>query len=164
MNILEPDTIMFESRDNGYLRLTIADAKTYDMTECRALFPLTDANGIISVVERTGSGTEEIGLIESTASLSDQQRKIIEDDISRHYFTPEIISIEKIESHHWYYEWFVTTNRGEKSFYVRNLKENLRIHENGMVIITDLDKCRYQIDDYRQLPPKSASQMEKVLL
>ncbi|HEX9973453.1 MAG TPA: DUF1854 domain-containing protein, partial [bacterium] len=61
-------------------------------------------------------------------------------------------------------EWQVVTDKGEKTFFVQDVKENVIIRESGLILITDIDKCRFQIRDYRKLPLKARLELEQTLL
>ena len=54
--------------------------------------------------------------------------------------------------------------KGEKTFIVQDVKENVIIRDAGLIVITDVDKCRYQIRDFRNLPTKARMELERTLL
>ena len=56
------------------------------------------------------------------------------------------------------------TDKGEKTFFVQDVKENVIIRESGLIVITDIEKCKYQIRDYRKLPTKARVELEQTLL
>jgi hypothetical protein len=49
----------------------------------------------------------------------------------------------------------VETDRGIKSFDIRNRNHDIKVYKNGMVRVRDSDDNRYTIDDYRALDKKS---------
>ena len=58
----------------------------------------------------------------------------------------------------------MVTSKGEKIFYVREIRENIIVRDNGHILITDLDKSRYQIRDFKTLPQRAINELELNLL
>ena len=164
MKLLNPDELTFEQAENGYLRLKINDGKIYEPVECNALLPLSQPDGYISISARNDSEVEELGIIRQLKDLAAEQRSLVEREIQFRYFSPEIIDIKKITSKYGVDQWEVVTDKGEKTFMVQDVKENVAIRESGLIVIMDIDKCRYQIRDYRKLPSKARMELEQTLL
>ena len=164
MKFLNPDDIVFERGENGFLRLKVKDGAWIDMVECTPLFPLSQPDVFISVATRNEKESKEIGFIARLAKLSREQRAIVKSEIQFRYFSPEIIDIKKISTKYGVHQWQVITDRGEKSFLVQEIKENIIIRDNGLIVITDIDKCKYQISDFRKLPAKALHELEEKVL
>ncbi len=164
MKLLNPDELTFEPAVNGFLKLRFNDDKIYEQVECNALFPLSKPESYIAIFTRKDSEVEEIGIIQHMKDLSLQQRSLVEKEIQFRYFCPEIIDIKKITSKYGVDQWEVVTDKGEKTFMVQDVKENVAIRESGLIVIMDINKCRYQIRDYRELPPKARMELEQTLL
>jgi hypothetical protein len=77
---------------------------------------------------------------------------------------PEIKDINRITVRHGLYEWDVVTGRGEKKFSLRSIREHVAVNDEGMIIITDLERCRYKITSSDRLPAKARAELDKVLL
>jgi len=164
MNLLNHNELKFEQADNGFLCLKISDDKIFEMVECMPLFPLTQPDNYISVSSRSENGTEEIGIIEDLNKLAKAQQALVKNEIEFRYFSPEIIDIKKITSKYGVDQWEVVTNKGEKTFMVQDVKENVLIRESGLIVITDIDDCKYQIRNYHQLPTRARLELEQTLL
>ncbi|MCU0646116.1 MAG: DUF1854 domain-containing protein [bacterium] len=164
MKILNPDELNFEQGENGFLRLKLTDEKVFELVECTPLFPLTQIDEYISVSTRNDNGSEEIGIIKNLRDLPSDQQRLVKDEIQFRYFSPDIIDIKKITSKYGVNEWQVVTDKGDKTFFVQDVKENVIIRESGLIVITDIDKCRFQIRDYRTLPSKARLELEQTLL
>jgi len=164
MNLLNPDELTFELGENGFLRLNLNDGTRYEMVECTPLFPLSKPDAYISVSRRNEKGAEEIGIIVEIKALSKEQRSLVKDEIQFRYFSPEIIDIKKITTKYGMDQWEVVTDKGEKTFLVQDVKENVIIRESGLIVITDIDKCKYQVSDFRKLPSKAKQELEQTLL
>lgn len=164
MKLLNPNELKFEQGANGFLRLKMSEDKVFELVECTPLFPLTQIEKYISVSTRNDTGSEEIGIIRNLRDLPSDQQRLVKDEIQFRYFSPEVIDIKKITSKYGVNEWQVVTDKGEKTFFVQDVKENVIIHESGLIAITDIDKCRFQIRDYRKLPAKARLELEQTLL
>ena len=136
----------------------------YEMVECTPLFPLSNPNHFVSVSSRNNEGTKEIGIISNLKALSKEQRSLIKREIEFRYFSPEIIEIKKITSKYGLDQWDVVTNKGEKTFLVQDVKENVIIRESGLIVITDIDNCKYQVSDFRKLPAMARQELEQTIL
>ncbi len=164
MKLLNPDELLFEQAQNGFLQLKLSDGTIYEMVECYPLFPLSDPDAYISIATRKDSDIEAIGIVRSLKELSADQRSLLEKEIQFRYFSPEIIDIKKITSKYGVVQWEVITDKGAKTFMVQDVKENVAIRDNGLIVITDIEKCRFQIRDYRKLPLKARIELEQTLL
>jgi len=163
MNILDPDRIKFEKSETGMLNL-IEDNRVIKGVHCISMFPLSDEANFISIVHRKGSELEEIGIIKHLKELSADQQDLVREDMRFRYFIPEITDIKKIKEAHGLWEWDVTTDRGEKIFYLKDRRENITVKDDRRILITDIGKCRYKISHYDRLPPKARNELDKVLL
>ena len=165
MGFLRPQDLTFSLEHDGHLSLRMADGAELDYVKCAPLFPHSGPDENILVVKRVEGKDEEVGIIEELAALDDAQAQLVRDDLSFHYFAPRIIDVAKLDERFGMNEFQVTTDKGERTFYVRNIKENIVIHDDtGMVFINDIQKCRYYIPDYRTLPPRARAKVEAVLL
>jgi hypothetical protein len=164
MKILNPAELAFEQAETGFLRLKLDNGTNYERIECHPLFPLSEPDVYIALSSRNDSEVEEIGIIKSLKKLSAKQQSLVEREIQFSYFSPKIIDINKITSKYGMNQWEVVTDKGDKTFIVQDVKENVMIREGGLIVITDIDKCRYQIRDYRKLPSKARMELEQTLL
>lgn len=164
ISILNPDEITFKRANNGFLQLEKNDGQIFETVECAPLFPLSQPDRYISVTSRSNGEIKELGLIPNLESLSKQQQALVREEIEFRYFSPEIIDIKKITSQYGVDQWDVVTDKGDKIFLVRDIKENIIIRESGFISITDIEKCRYQITNYRKLPGKAQLELEHTLL
>ena len=164
LEFLNPDEMMFERSINGFLNLKLKNQMTYEKVECIPLFPFSKSATYISVSIRKDKEPEEIGVIKELKTLSSEQRNLVQADIDFRYFTPEILEIKQIMVKHGIHQWDVVTDKGEKTFFVRDIKENISFRENGLMIISDFDKCRYQIRDHHKLSATSRKELNQTLL
>lgn len=164
MNILNPTKIKFHKNKAGPLNIILEDGSVIENVHCIRMFPLSEPKTFISVVHREDGQLREIGVITKLKQLSSEQQRLVRDDIKLRYFVPEIKNINKITARHGLFEWDVVTGRGHKKFFLRSLRENVTVNDEGMIIVTDLERCRYKITDSNKLPAKARVELDKVLL
>lgn len=129
------------------------------------LFPLRQPDAYISVVQpRSGErAVRELGTIRKLADWPAAQQKAIRSALRQTYFLPEISVIHKINVTGGIDEWVVQTDRGEKTLYVCDRKQSLHICHDGMLLITDMDKCRYRIQKPQSLDANSRFMLDKAM-
>ncbi|MFZ5517300.1 MAG: DUF1854 domain-containing protein [Candidatus Zhuqueibacterota bacterium] len=164
MTLLNPAELSFSRSENGFLKLKTHDGQVFDSVECTPLFPLSQPERFISVTHREDGQVKELGFIADLNSLPNDQQVFVREEIVFRYFSPEILDINKITSQYGVDQWDVVTEKGDRTFLVRDIKENIIIRDNGFISITDIERCRFQISDYRKLPIKAQLELEQTLL
>lgn len=164
MNILDPKKIRIEKSEKNLLTLIAQDGKKYKKINFLLLFPFTDHENYVSAVIRNGAEYIEIGIIRHLKELPGRMRQYVREDLKLRYFVPEIKDIKSITTKHWFHKFDVKTDRGEKIFYLRNVRENVRFKADSSIVITDMEKCRYKIPDYDSLSPKARAELDRILL
>ena len=72
-----------------------------------------------------------------------------------YYLVPNITRIVNVVERYGTLRWVVETDRGEKSFDIRNRNHDIKVYPDGRVRIRDADDNRYVIRDYRELDARS---------
>jgi len=129
------------------------------------LFPLRNPGRFISVIRRKTREQEkkELGVLKDLAHLPRDQRKLVEEELRRGFFLPEIESITKVVVTGGVDEWSISTNRGEKTIFVCDRKQSIHVCDDGMILVTDMDKCRYRITRPEKLDPQSSYLLERAM-
>ena len=164
MKLLDAKKLTFRRTDAGTLDLVREDGTLVENVHCIPLFPLSAAGSYISVAFRKGRELEEVGVIRHVRDLPPEQQKLVREDIRFRYFVPEITDVKKVQRSIGSWEFDVMTDRGERTFIVRHRRENIRAKDNGQIMITDVEKCRYRIPDRGKLPSRARVELDKVLL
>jgi hypothetical protein len=159
---LNPKEISFTKNSAGMLDITTSD-RTVENVHCMQLFPLSDPEKYISVVRPAKPENEEIGIIERLADLTPEQQVLVIEDIKFRYFVPEIEDITSVEESAGLYEMDMKTERGPRRIFVMNPRESITSTDSGILLITDVEKCRYKISRFSALSARSKAQFEKVL-
>ncbi len=163
MKTLGPGDIEFRSEPPNRLSALLPDGTVLEDVRVASLFPLRKPGRIVSVYRGTGSEREEIGLITDMKSFCDDQRKLLTDCLAFSHFLPEITDVIRVTHSAGVDEWVVETDRGKTVFYLTDRRNNIAISDDGILLITDIDKCRYRITDHRRMRPRSRGLIERVL-
>jgi hypothetical protein len=151
----------FELAQNAWGQLVFTDAQGRqheDVVPVRA-FPITDPTHFLSICDRRGA---ELAVCEDLSQLPPAVRELIEADLSRRDFIPEIQRIVQITSGLTPTEWTVETDRGTTNFLVDS-EESVRRLGLYQATITDTHRMRYLIRDLRSLDASSRRLLERYL-
>ena len=179
MLIVDGSEVKFSESADGRLCMDDGQGNLHQGVHCVSLFPLSDPQGYVSVFRRDDTkdksedddgqsvgrdGSVEVAIVRGVGTMVAEQRALVLSDIRQHYFLPEITDILRINNFHSVEEWQVETDRGARRFYLGGRKkDSIGVDEAGMVLITDLDKCRYRVRDISQLSTKARILLERTL-
>jgi hypothetical protein len=163
MSILETRSITFAKPDAGLLSVTLSDGETITPVHCVRLFPLSDPDHYISVLRSEKCDEPEVGILRDINDLPEEQRELVQADLAQRHFLPEIQDVTAILISNGMDEWHVVTDRGDKIFFVGNRKDSITVTEENMLIVTDVEKCRYRIQDYTALSAQALSLVGRAL-
>ena len=166
MDFIKPTDITFSLGDSGQLDCALASGDTHEDVHCVALFPLSNPDHYITVVVKKDKEPGEIGILLDLGELGRDQRALVRNAVAQRYFLPEITEIVHVMSKDGLYEWDVVTDRGPKQFdsASSSKSDSVSVTEQGIIIVTDLEKCRYKISDPDALSALSRRYLDKVLL
>jgi hypothetical protein len=111
------------------------------------VFPTSDERRWISIVD--GSG-KELALVEDPQTLLPQVRELLETELSRREFMPEILRILYVSSIMEPCDWEVITDRGPTRFVLKS-EDDVRRLSPFSGIISDAHGVRYLVRDTRKL-------------
>ena len=142
--------------ENNLVTLTLADGTVYEKLEPRRLFPVSRASTYITLLDTEGV---EIAVIRKLTDLNPEALERIEYSLSDYYLVPHITKILSVSEKYGTIHWTVETDRGVKSFDIRNRNHDIRVYSDGRVRVRDSDDNRYIITDYRKLDKHSRKQL-----
>lgn len=137
------------SPDRSYLRVKIARA-----------FPLSKPDRYIGL--RDGND-KDIGLLQTLEGIDDTSRKIISEELDRRYFMPVWQRTVRIKEEYGVVEWEMMTDRGLRTFHLRNIKDSVQHLTATRVLVSDTDGSRFEVTDTDALEPKSYDVLSKAL-
>lgn len=134
-----------ERTDLYLVRLTLSDGRVFDDLEPRRLFPLTDTEHYITLLD---SKEREVALIKSLSELDEDSRAALEACFGEYYLIPRITQVLSIEDKFGTLSFHVMTDRGEISFRIRNRHSDIKmLYGTSRVLIRDADDNRYEIPE-----------------
>jgi hypothetical protein len=123
-------------------------------------FPFDMTEEFISVLDKDG---KEYGVIKNLSDFSGEMRDVIENELRRKYYTPEIIKVFSLKERFGYSYWEVETDRGRMSFAIHDTFRNIARISETRIVITDVDGNRYNIQDVTALDRQSYRKIELYL-
>jgi hypothetical protein len=151
----------FTGTEGGFLSLDYAGVH-YDRVRVVRLFPFTDANKYLSIREYENDG-KEIGIIEDLASMPEETVKLINAQLTLHYFTPVISKIYSIKDEYGYAYFHVLTDKGECKFAINMGSNAVSKLSDTRLIIQDVDENRFEIRDVEELSQKERRMLDMFL-
>ncbi len=138
--------------ENNLVTLRLANGEVYEKLEPRKLFPVSRGGSYITLLNTDG---KEIAVIRDMDELDIDSAVVVENSLNDYYLVPFITGIISITEKSGTLTWRVKTNRGEKSFEIRNRNHDIRVYSDGCIRIRDADDNRYIIEDYYTLDKHS---------
>lgn len=162
INYLSPKECEFYKTEGGLLGLRLRGEDLGRVALLR-MFPLRKPDKFISVRrenrERADS-RKEYGVIEDICGFDGEQRKLIDEELSRRYFVPEITKVTTVKEEYGHTYWTVETTAGERSFTVFDMNSNLIKLGGDRVMIIDVDGNRYVFPDVNKIGEKALRLVE----
>ncbi len=144
--LTDRDTV--EVYENNLVTVRLASGEQTEALEPRRLFPINRLNEYITLLDE--DGTERF-VIRSLSDLDKDSRRVVSDSLNDFYLVPHIVRILSASEKYGTVHWTVETDRGVKSFDIRNRNHDIRVSADGSVRVRDSDDNRYIIEDYRAL-------------
>jgi len=142
--------------ENNLVDLILADGRVITRLEPRRLFPVSRESEYITLL---GEGGAEAAIIKKLSELDADSREVIRESLMDFYLVPHILKILSKVEKYGTLRWTVETDRGIKSFDIRNRNHDIRVYKNGAVRVRDSDDNRYTIDNYHNLDPQSKARL-----
>lgn len=147
---------IIEHLENNLVTLTLKDGRSFSELEPRRLFPVSAGDKYITLLDTEGV---EVAQIRSLSDLNADAKKCISASLEDYYLVPTITRIISVVDKYGTLRWTVETDRGVKSFDIRNRNHDIKVYPDGRVRVRDSDDNRYTIADYRALDAHSRKQM-----
>ena len=141
-----------ERFENNLVNVHLADGRVLSELEPRRLFPVNMADRYITLLDKDGV---EQCVIRSLADMQPESRAVLQASLDDYYLVPHITRILSSNEKYGTLRWTVETERGIKSFDIRNRNHDIRVNRDGSIRVRDADDNRYIIEDYRTLDKQS---------
>ncbi|MCL1808058.1 MAG: DUF1854 domain-containing protein [Oscillospiraceae bacterium] len=163
LGLMDHDKAEFYETPGGFTGFRY-NGEDYKRIVLRRATPIADPSAYISVADHEN---KEICVIRSLSDLSDDQLKIVSGELDRRYYCPEIVEIKSVKDKMGYiYMEMRVTGRGEafdKNCAVKDVSKNIRLLDDGRLIVFDVDGNRYIVQDMSALDKKSVRRLEPYL-
>ena len=144
------------ANENNLVNLVTADGRSFSELEPRRLFPVSAGDKYVSLLDTEGI---EIAIIRDLRELNAESRAVVDASLADYYLVPVIVKILEVSEKFGTLRWTVETDRGIKSFEIRNRNHDIKVYGDGRVRVRDSDDNRYFIPDYRELDSHSRKLM-----
>ena len=146
-------TARIERTDIYLVRLTLKDGTVVEDLEPRRLFPFSDPNMYITLLD---DKEQEVGFVRDLTEIDDDSRKALEECFAEYYMIPKISALLESVDKFGSLNWVVETDRGRVAFQIRNRHSDIKqMGRSNRVIIRDANDNRYEIPDYTTLDAHS---------
>jgi hypothetical protein len=143
----------------GRLVFTAADGEAHDgITPARA-FPISAPDQGVALIDRYG---HELVWIDRLDDLSSEVRELVEADLARREFMPEVKRIHSVSNYATPSTWYVDTDRGKTSFVLKG-EEYIRRLMPPALLITDSQGIHFLIRDRFALDHNSRRILDRFL-
>lgn len=140
-------------RSDIYLvTLTLKDGTVIENLEPRRLFPVTNADMFITLLDHD---EKEVAFVRDLAELDEGSANELHQCFKEYYRIPHIFKLLESDEKFGSLTWKVETDRGTVSFRIRNRHSDIKCMNGKRVLIRDTNDNRYEIPDYMALDAKS---------
>lgn len=142
-----------ERTDLYLVKLTMKDGTVHEDLEPRRLFPFTNPNMYITLLDKD---ERELGFVRDLAELDEPSVKALEACFTEYYLIPKITRVLLCEEKFGSIKWQVETDRGSITFRIRSRHSDIKkMHGSNRIIVRDTNDNRYEIPDYTALDAHS---------
>ena len=159
MEIIHAESAAFRRREDGTI-VMLEDGTEREIGTITSAFPLSKPERIVVLKHQQGN---EIGILDRLRPLDKESRGVLKQELEKSYFMPRIHDIVEKEERLRVVTMEVVTNRGERTFQVRNVRQNIRKMGRGRIIIKDVDGNRYEIPEWQDLPEAAQETIREYL-
>jgi len=142
------------------VELHIYAGEVYCDLEPRRLFPMSGLRNYITLLDKD---LKEKAIIRNLDNLDEESRKAIEGCLEEYYMIPKITSMIDITEKFGVLTWTCVTDRGTRSFTIKNRHSDIKLLYDGRVLVRDSNDNRYEIDDVNAMDKKSRKMLSNEL-
>ena len=164
---LTPANCRFYRSEGGLISMELTlpekEAEQFERIVVLRSFPISNPDEYISIREpstrRRGNGAE-IGLIRNMHDFDEATVKLLNEELDRRYFTPELLKIYSLKEKFGYLYCEAETSAGRITFVLNNPYSNFRTLEDRRVLISDIDGNAFMIKDPENFDKASLKKIE----
>ena len=145
---VDTDQVTLRRPEEGKNVILTINGRHHEIGRIASAFPLSAAVEAVVFFDVVG---EEIGVMKHVDALDAHSRRLLQLEMEQAYFMPRIEALLALEEALSVETWTVATDKGERSFEVRDPRNNVRTMGKSRVIIKDVDGNRYEVPNWRAL-------------
>ncbi|HPE94950.1 MAG TPA: DUF1854 domain-containing protein [Bacillota bacterium] len=149
---VDADKARFTRTDATCVKMELYGGEVFENIEPRRLFPLSGLTKYISLLDDDG---HEKAIIRDLDLFTGESREAIEQCLDEYYLIPKIKAILDRKEKYGILKWKVDTDKGIRSFDIRNIYSNIKVLYDNRVLVRDTNDNRYEIPDFTKLDAKS---------
>jgi len=149
---IDGDSARFTRRDITLVDMELSDGRTFEKLEPRRLFPVSELNRYIALLDENGT---EQAIIRDVRALPADQQALIHDCLTEYYLIPKITKIVDFRERYDGITLYTETDRGPAEIEVRVLNRGLKMDRGARALVRDINDNRYEIPDVTKLDKHS---------
>ncbi len=158
--LFDVDRIRLFVDESGKCRLTVEADRSYVDVIVSRCFPHSRPNQYWAITDRKN---RVVGIIADPSALDPTSFETAERMLSVQYFLPLITAVYSIQEEFGAFYFDVETNLGRRTFVAKGVRDSVDEHEDGEIIITDVDENRYVIRDWMNFDLKSRKHLARIV-
>lgn len=152
-------TIRLERDAHGQLALIALDGTRHPGVLPVRAFPLSAPGEGVALMSADG---HELAWFDRLDELEPASRAVLEDELARREFMPQVQAISGVSSFSTPCEWDVLTDRGATRFTLRS-EDDIRRLGGGRLLVTDSHGIHYEVADMKKLDRPSRRILDRFL-
>ncbi len=163
---LDPSGVRLFRDAAGHVRATVACLSTDGRGGRSVLrpslhraFPLGATD---SYVELREEGGDAVGMLRGLSGLDAASRRLAQELLRERYVVAAIRAIKSLRHKMGMWFWEVDTDRGERTFAIKSLREDIRALGSGRVRVSDVHGNTYEIRDVEGLDARSRALFDRI--
>lgn len=160
LEYLDPTKLHFAKRGDA-LMLTAENDRSYLKVRAVRAFPLSELSEFIGLLDAISG--KEIGMLRNLRDVEPAARQLIQHEIDKRYFIPKVLRITETKKEFGTIYWDVVTDRGDRKFVMRGLRDSVHEIEPGRYLINDVEGNRFEVPQLEGLDPRSLAYWDKVV-
>ena len=152
-------TIRLERDAHGQLALIDRDGTRHPGVLPVRAFPLSAPGEGVALMSADG---HELAWFDRLDELEPASRALLEDELARREFMPQVQAISGVSSFSTPCEWDVLTDRGATRFTLRS-EDDIRRLVGGRLLVTDSHGIHYEVVDMKKLDRPSRRILDRFL-
>ncbi len=164
---LLPENAKFSRSKGGLISLELkrenGTVDAFERVIILRAFPVTNPNEFLSVREpdsRKMGRAKEIGMIRYMSDFDEETGRLFLEELDRRYFSPQLTKINSVKDKFGYLYWEAETSAGHVTFIMNNPFSNIRVLQDGRIIMSDIDGNMFEISDPKKLDQASYRKIE----